>query len=151
LTSVPTLKFLDIAIHFLVCTNACNKGIRRVLTQKYHMVCYESQKLKEHERNYDSHDLELVVINHALKMWRQYLMGSKFELRTDHCGMKHLFGHPTLNARQTRWLESLSEDGWNFLVNVNLKLSISKARKIRWLMHSAEELMKCILHYLEIK
>ena len=36
-------------------------------------------------------------------------MGKKFELRTDHCGLKHLFGHPTLNARQTRWMEFMSE------------------------------------------
>jgi hypothetical protein len=36
-------------------------------------------------------------------------MGRKFELRTDHYGMKHLFGQPTLNARQTRLLEFLSE------------------------------------------
>jgi hypothetical protein len=35
--------------------------------------------------------------------------GEKFELRTDHCGLKHLFGQPTLNARQTRWLKFLSE------------------------------------------
>ena len=49
------------------------------------------------------------MIVHALKMWRHYLMGKKFELRTNHCGMKHLFGQPTLNARQTRGLEFLSE------------------------------------------
>ena len=36
-------------------------------------------------------------------------MGKKFELIIDHCGMKHLFGQPTLNARKTRWLEFLSE------------------------------------------
>jgi hypothetical protein len=35
--------------------------------------------------------------------------GRKFELRTNHYGLKHLFGKPTLNARQTRWLEFLSE------------------------------------------
>jgi hypothetical protein len=33
----------------------------------------------------------------------------KFELRTNHFGLNHLFGQPTLNARQTRWLEFLSE------------------------------------------
>jgi hypothetical protein len=27
----------------------------------------------------------------------------------DHCGLKHLFGKPTLYARQTRWLEFLGE------------------------------------------
>jgi hypothetical protein len=36
-------------------------------------------------------------------------MGKKFELRIDHCGPKHLFGQPTLNSRQTRWLEFLIE------------------------------------------
>ena len=36
-------------------------------------------------------------------------MGGIFELRTDHCGLKYLFDHPTLNARQARWLEFLCE------------------------------------------
>jgi hypothetical protein len=35
--------------------------------------------------------------------------GEKVELRTDHNGLKYLFGQPTLNARQSRWLEFLSE------------------------------------------
>jgi hypothetical protein len=86
-----------------------NEGIGGILTQKDHVVCYESQKLKEYERNYATHDLELTVIIHALKMCIHYLMGMKFEIRTNHCGLKHLFGHPTLNVRQTRWLEFLSE------------------------------------------
>jgi hypothetical protein len=36
-------------------------------------------------------------------------MVRKFELRINYCDLKHLFGQPTLNARQTRWLEFLSE------------------------------------------
>jgi hypothetical protein len=36
-------------------------------------------------------------------------MGKIFELRTDHSGLKYLFGQPSLNARQSRWLEFLSE------------------------------------------
>ena len=36
-------------------------------------------------------------------------MGRRFELRTDHCGLKYLFDQPTLNARQARWLEFLCE------------------------------------------
>ena len=37
--------------------------------QDNHMICYESRKLKEHEKNYATHDLELAAIVHALKMW----------------------------------------------------------------------------------
>jgi hypothetical protein len=61
------------------------------------------------KRHYATHDLELEAIVHALNMWRHYLMGKIFELRTDHSGLKYLFGQPTLNARKIRWLEFLSE------------------------------------------
>ena len=36
--------------------------------QDNHVVCYESRKLKEHENNYATHDLELLAILHALNM-----------------------------------------------------------------------------------
>ena len=70
-------------------------------------LCYALRKLKEHEKNYATHDLELAAIVHALNMWRNYLIGRKFELRTDHYGLKYLFDQPTLNARQARCLEFL--------------------------------------------
>jgi hypothetical protein len=73
------------------------------------VICYESRKLKEHERNYATYDLELETIVHALKMWRHYLMRKIFVLRIDHSGLKYLFGQPTLNSRQSRWFEFLSE------------------------------------------
>ena len=56
-----------------------------------------------------THDLELAAIVHALKMWRHYLLGRKFVLMTDHCGLRHLFDQPKLNARQARWMALLSE------------------------------------------
>ena len=77
--------------------------------QDNHMICYESRKLKENEKNYATHDLDLAGIVHALKMWRCYLMGRRFELMKDHCGLKYLIDHPTLNARKARWLEFLCE------------------------------------------
>ena len=36
-------------------------------------------------------------------------MGRKFELRTNHHGLKYLFDQPNLNARQARVLELISE------------------------------------------
>ena len=94
LTSTSILKIAYPDEDFVV----CKEWIGGVLTQKNHVVCYESRKLKEHDRNYDTHKLELATIVHALKMWRHYLMGKKFELRTKHCGLKHLFGQSTLNS-----------------------------------------------------
>jgi hypothetical protein len=77
--------------------------------QNGHVIGYESIKIKEHERNYATHDSELASIVHTLRMWRHYLMGKRFELRTDHIGLKYLFEQPTWNAKQRRWMEFLSE------------------------------------------
>jgi hypothetical protein len=88
---------------------ACKEGLGGVLMQNGHVIGYESRKLKDHEMNYATNDLELFYIVHALRMWRHYLMGKIFELRIDHIGLKCLFKQPTLNFRKTRWLEFLSE------------------------------------------
>ena len=42
-------------------------------------------------------------------MWRHYLLGRRFELRTDHMSLKYLFDRLSLNARQARWLEFICE------------------------------------------
>jgi hypothetical protein len=109
LTSAPILKVADPDEDFVVCVDAHKEGLGGVLTQNRDVLYYESRKLKEHEKNHATHDLELTTIVHALKMWSNYLMGIKFELRTDNSGLKYLFKQTTLNARKTRWLEFLSE------------------------------------------
>jgi hypothetical protein len=109
LTHAPMLKIVDPEVDFLVCIDACKEGIEGVLMQKGSVICYESRKLNEHEVNYVTHDLELVSIVHVLKMWRYYLLGRKFVLMIDHCGLWYLFDQPKLNAKQARWMALLSE------------------------------------------
>jgi hypothetical protein len=115
LTSAPILRIADPNEDFIVCTNACKEGLCGVLSQNGFVICYESSKLKEHERHYATHDLKFTSIIHALRKWRHYLMGKRFELRTNHNGLKYLFDQTTLNVRQTRWLEFLSE--YDFDIN----------------------------------
>jgi hypothetical protein len=68
-----------------------------------------SKKLNEHEINYVIHDLELASIVHSLKLWRNYLLGRRFVLMIDHCGLRHPFDQTKLNARKSRWMTLLSE------------------------------------------
>ena len=72
------LKVFDPSTDLMVCTDASKEGLGGVLTQECHVICYESRKLKEHEKNYVVHDLELATIIHALKIQRHYLIGKKF-------------------------------------------------------------------------
>jgi hypothetical protein len=70
LTSAPILNIFYPNEYSIVCIDACKEGLGGFLSQNGYVVCYESRKLKEHERHYDTHDLELAAIVHALKMWR---------------------------------------------------------------------------------
>jgi hypothetical protein len=109
LTSAPILRIAYPNEDFILCTYACKEGLGGVLTQNGFVICYESRNMKEHERHYATHDFELENIVHALRKWIHYLMGKMFELIIDHNGLKYLFNQPTLNARQSIWLEFLSE------------------------------------------
>ena len=109
LVNAPVLKLPDFTKSFLVITDASGQAIGGVLTQEGRPVAYTSRKLRLHELNYPTHDLELLAIIHALKIWRHYLLGRKFELHTDHKSLKWIFTQPDLNMRQRRWMELLHE------------------------------------------
>jgi hypothetical protein len=73
------------------------------------VVAYASRQLRKHEVNYPTHDLELAVVVHALKIWRHYLMGKRCELYMDHQSLKYIFTLSNLNLRQRRWLELIKD------------------------------------------
>jgi hypothetical protein len=75
LTTTPILKVPNLDMDFLVCTDASKEGLGGVLMQDEQVIAYISRKLRRHEENYATHDLELLVIVYALKVWRHYLVG----------------------------------------------------------------------------
>ena len=68
-------------------------------------MTYSSRRLKPHEKNYPTHDLELTAVVFALKIWRQYLYGERCRIYTDHKSLKYLLTQKELNLRQRQWLE----------------------------------------------
>ena len=72
-------------------TDASKEGLGCVLMQHGKVVAFAARKLKVHELNYPTHDLELAAVVFALKKWRHYLYGVTFEVFTDHKSLKYLF------------------------------------------------------------
>ena len=71
-----------------------------MLMQHGKVIAYESGQLKSYEQNYPIHDLELVVVVLALKIWRHYLYGERCEIYTNHKSLKYFFTQKELNMRQ---------------------------------------------------
>lgn len=109
LTTASVLIIPERGEGYVVFTDASLCGLGCVLMQLGRVVAYASRQLKPHERNYPTHDLELAAIVHALKTWRHYLYGERFELYSDHKSLKYLFTQKELNMRQRRWMELLED------------------------------------------
>ncbi|GKA67353.1 putative reverse transcriptase domain-containing protein [Tanacetum coccineum] len=82
LCSAPILALPDGTEDFVVYCDASLKGYGAVLMQREKVIAYASRKLKTHEENYMTHDLELGA----------YILDKK-----------------ELNTRQRRWIELLSD------------------------------------------
>nr|GFB45274.1 putative reverse transcriptase domain-containing protein [Tanacetum cinerariifolium] len=109
LAGAPILALPEGSEDFIVYCDALIKGLGDVLMQRERVIAYESRKLKIHEENYITHDLELGAVVFALKIWRHYLYGTKCTVFTDHKSLQHILYQKELNMRQCRWLELLSD------------------------------------------
>jgi ribonuclease HI len=109
LTTTPILILPDVHKSFSVYCDASYTRLGCVLMQEGRVVAYSSHKLKIHENNYPTHDLELAAVVHALKTWRHYLYGQKCDIYTDHKSLKYIFTQSELNMRQRRWLELIKD------------------------------------------
>ena len=76
---------------------------------------YASRKLKVHEKTYQTHDLELVAMVFALKLWMHYLYGFHIDVYTDHKSLQYVFTQKELNLWQRRWLELLKDYGMSII------------------------------------
>jgi hypothetical protein len=109
LTTAPVLAQPDIEKSFDVYCDASGIGLGCVLMQEGKVISYASRQLKRHEEHYPTHDLQLAVVVHALKIWRHYLLGNTCHIYTDHKSLKYIFTQSELNMRQRRWLELIKD------------------------------------------
>jgi hypothetical protein len=109
LTTALILVMSDVEKLFSIYCHASGQGLGCVLMQDGHVIAYASWQLRKHEVHYPTHDLELAIVVHALKIWRHYLLGKRCELYMDHKSLKYIFTPLDLNLRQRRWLELIKD------------------------------------------
>ena len=115
LTSAPILIVPKQGQRYPMYCDASRDRLGCVLMQSGRVVAYGSRKLKNHEQNYPTHDLELTAIVFALKIWLNYLYGEQFEVFLDHKSLKYIFTQQDLYMRQRRWMEYLED--YNFTLH----------------------------------
>ena len=109
LIEAPVLTQQTYGKEYVIFSNASLNGLGCVLMQEGKVVAYASRQLKPHEKNYPTHDMELVAIVFALKIWRHYLYGEKCFIYTYHKSLKYLPSQRELKLRQCRLMELIKD------------------------------------------
>ena len=90
-----------------ITSNASEKAIGGVLSQKGHPVIYVTRKLTSAEQYYSNIEREALAIVFVVTSLKQFLLGRHFTLQTEHKPLKYLFAPDeeipkTASARITR-------------------------------------------------
>lgn len=103
------LKLPDQHSPFEVHTDASDFAIGGVLVQDGHPVAYESRKLNDTERRYTVQKKEMTAVVHSVRVWRHYLLGSKFLVKTTNVATSYFQTQKKLSPKQARWQDFLFE------------------------------------------
>lgn len=98
MSNTPVLASPDFSKPFVVECDASGFGIGAVLMQDNNPIAFESRKLNKREGLKSTYQKDMLAIIHALTKWLQYLLGSKFSIRTDHNSLQFLLQQKSLST-----------------------------------------------------
>lgn len=113
LMSDMILRYPDFEKIFTLTTDASSYALGAVLSQSNGPIAFASRTLNKHEINYSTVEKELLAIVWAVKQFRHYLYGRKFELKTDHKPLIWLANLKEPNSKLIRWKIKLNEYEFN--------------------------------------
>ena len=112
--AAPVLALPNFKIPFIIETDALGSGIGAVLTQEGHPISFFSKQFCPKLMNASTYVRELAAITSAVKKWRQYLLGHKFIIVTDHQSLRELMDQTVQTPEQHRYLARLL--GYDFMI-----------------------------------
>lgn len=107
LVAYPILRQPDSSRPFVLYTDASGYALGAILGQfdgnDEYVCAYASRILNKHEVNYSIAEKECLAILFGLKNFRVYLLGTHFNIITDHSALKWLMSIKEPTGRLARW------------------------------------------------
>ncbi|QRW21868.1 Retrotransposable element Tf2 protein [Rhizoctonia solani] len=121
ITNALVLCHADPSKPYFLETDASSAALGSILSQQQedgqlHPLGFLSESFKGAEKNYDTHDKELLAIICSFKYWRIFLEGTLHPVTvfTDHCNLEYWKESQTFDCRHARWHLLLA--GYNFQI-----------------------------------
>ncbi|KAF8749064.1 hypothetical protein RHS01_10384 [Rhizoctonia solani] len=121
ITNALVLCHADPSKPYFLETDASSAALGSILSQQQedgqlHPLGFLSESFKGAEKNYDTHDKELLAIICSFKYWRIFLEGTLHPVTvfTDHCNLEYWKESQTFDCCHARWHLLLA--GYNFQI-----------------------------------
>lgn len=113
IASAPILAYPLPEGQFILDTDASDHAIGAELSQnqggEVRVIAYSSYVLSPAQRNYCTTRKELLAVVRFTRVFRHYLLGRPFLVRTDHSSLTWLLRFKQIGGQLARWLEELSQ------------------------------------------
>ena len=107
MTTMLVLSLLDFSRPFIIEVDASGIGIGAILMQDGRPLAYTSKTLSPSHQNMSTYDKEMLAIVRAATRWRPYLIGRRFQIKTDHKSLKYFLEQKILSPEQQKWVTKL--------------------------------------------
>jgi hypothetical protein len=101
------LALPDFTKTFVLECDASGKGIGTVLIQEGRPLAFTSKQLSERNLGKPIYEKEMLAILHAIDLWHPYLLGKRFQIKTDHQSLKYFLEKHISSQEQQKWVTKL--------------------------------------------
>jgi hypothetical protein len=105
--TTPILALPDFTKTFLLECDASGKGIGVVLMQEGQPFAFTSKQLSERNLGKSIYEKEMLSILHVVDLWRPYILGTCFQIKTNHQSLKYFLEQCISSPRQQKWVTKL--------------------------------------------
>jgi hypothetical protein len=101
--TTPVLALPNFTKTFLLECDASGKGIGVVLMQEGRPLAFTSKQLSERNLGKSIYEKEMLDIMHVIDLWCSYLLGQRFQIKTDHQSLKYFLEQCISSPKQQKW------------------------------------------------
>jgi hypothetical protein len=101
------LALIDFKKTFFLECDASGKGIGVFLMQEGQPLAFTSKQLSEINLGKSIYEKEMLAIMHSIELWRSYLLGQRFQIKTDHQSLKCFLEQRISSPEQQKWVTKL--------------------------------------------
>jgi hypothetical protein len=102
--TTPILALPNFINTFVLECDVSGKGIGVVLMQEGRPLAFTSKQLSERNLGKSIYEKEMLSILHVVDLWCPYLLGQRFQIKTDHQSLKYFLEQCISSPEQKKWV-----------------------------------------------